>query len=338
VIKDDLLVMDDFTKGFGSSAESAGVINEATNNPLIDGNNQFSIYEIRMNQSEFTYITNYKYYNSANQVAATANDGSIKPFPQTGKESFLGSLPDWAQQGALEVKASWRILPDDFAFKNRYFTIQADLDNCGQISERPYTFGLVGFHILRLTPDSPSTWFWATFEQVDNVEISKVPQTGLTPSYNPGTSAPYPNYANGFQYEGGTTAPAEFVCPNTVTYSPVDVSFITDSIQADAPTYDAKYQAMLGENSVFQYYQLIGVLNPVTSSSYEVQPGYNGAKTYTNSGQSANTTMETYSQKGSCFQCHAFAAPLGASTDSGYPAQPGNQIFSFLLSNAQPPL
>ena len=160
------------------------------------------------------------------------------------------------------------------------------------------------------------------------MQVSKLPQPGLTPSFNPGTAAPYPTYPKGWQYQGqDTTAPAIFQCPNTKTYDKVDVSFVKDSIQSDSPTYDRKYWSLLGEKSVLQYYQLIGVLNPASGGNYKVPPGYNGATTYTNSGQMANTTMETYSQPGSCFQCHAFAAPQGAAKDSkGYPAQSGNQI------------
>jgi len=96
--------------------------------------------------------------NADVQTAAFANGGTgINPFPRTGSEStFNPPLPKLAQFGATEVKASWRVLRpgvDDFS---RYYTqtgyyVQPDGTTC----EGPVTFGLVGLHILRLTPSTP---------------------------------------------------------------------------------------------------------------------------------------------------------------------------------------
>ena len=87
--------------------------------------------------------------------------------PDTGSPD----LPDWARQGAVEIKASWRILDKAKDIPGRYFTTRAAfLKPNGEVSA-PLTLGLVGLHILRNTPRSKSTWAWTTFEQVDNVRI-----------------------------------------------------------------------------------------------------------------------------------------------------------------------
>src|SRR5262249_22283788 len=48
-------------------------------------------------------------------------------------------------------------------------------------------FGLIALHILRLTPSTGATWFWASFEQIDNT---------MPPSGTPATIAA-PNTPNG---------------------------------------------------------------------------------------------------------------------------------------------
>lgn len=332
-----LPVLGGFSKGVASSGEKSGEFNEATSQPLIAQDRNFVNFEIRMNQSEFTYLTYYMYYDAVNQQTATANGGTIQPIPKTGTESYL-NLPDWAQQGALEIKAAWRIITNT-QFADRYFTMNAYRELPDGTVDGPHLFGLVGLHILRLTPQSGSTWYWATFEQVDNVQIDESPvPTGLTPSFNPGGAPPYPTYAQGFQYNG-TTNPPPPVKPGQPlpNLNPVDTSFIANAIQSGAVTSNAKYQAML-PNTVWQYYQMIGVLNPAAANSPYTVPPFNNP---TNGNQMVNTTMETYFQiqnstPQSCFSCHAFAAPVGAEKDSGhYPAQGGNQIFTFLLDDAQ---
>ena len=338
-----LPVLGGFSKGIASSREKLGEFNEATNNPLIAQDGNFVNYEIRMNQSEFTYLINNKYYDAANQEMATA-EGSINSIP-VGTEPSLMTLPEWAQQGATEIKASWRIITNT-EFADRYFTMWAFRELPDGTVDGPHLFGLVGLHILRLTPNSGSTWYWATFEQVDNVEIdeSSIP-TGLTPSFNPGTAPPYPTYTYGFEYNGQHENPPDEVTESLPT-SPtvVNTSRIANAIQSGAVTSNEKYHAMLPDTSVWQYYKMIGVLNPwVSGSQYSVPPFDN----LTNSGQLANTTMETYFQvkkekvnneltATSCFSCHAFATPAGAKKDANnYPAQPGNQIFTFLFDDAK---
>ena len=179
----------------------------------------------------------------------------------------------------------------------------------------------------------------ATFEQVDNVQIDESPiPAGLTPSFNPGTrplirhtlrDSSTTKLHPATDSETGLPLPA---------LNPVNTSRIANAIQSGAVTSNKKYHAML-PNTVWQYYQMIRVLNPGVSVSQYTVPPFNNP---TNSDQLANTTMETYSQivdskPISCFTCHAFAYPVGAELDkNGYPAVPGNQIFTFLFDDAQP--
>ena len=329
-----LLVLGGFSKG-ATSAESSDEFNEATDNPLIDQNNNYVNFEIRMNQAEFTYIMNNQFYDAANQTAATANDNAIPAIPKTGQERGL-NLPSWAEQGALEIKSSWRILTDP-TFDDRYFTMRAFRELPNGSVDGPHTFGLVGLHILRLTPTSGSTWYWATFEQVDNVRIDQSPvPTGLTPSFNPGTSAPYPTYTSGWEYNGQSTTPPPAIANSLPVSNPVNTSFIDGAIQSGAAALNSTFQSQL-QGTVWQYYQMVGVMNPwISGESYDVPPFNNS----TNSNQMVNTTMETFSQGTAsapkdCLSCHAFATPIGATKIDGYPKNPGNQIFTFLLGNAQ---
>ncbi len=335
-----LPVLGGFSKGAASSHGKSGEFNEATDQPLIAQDGNFVNFEIRMNQSEFTYLTHNKYYDAVNQRTATANGGTIQPIPKTGTESYL-NLPEWAQQGATEIKAAWRIISNP-QFADRYFTMSAFRELPNRKVDGPHMFGLVGLHILRLTPQSGTTWFWATFEQVDNVQIDERPvPAGLTPSFNPGKAHPYPTYEHG--YKGYPNRPPEVKRGKPLPASnPVDTSFIPNAIQSGAVVSNRKYHAML-PNTVWQYYQMIGVLNPgAKGSEYKLPPFSNP----TNSDQLVNTTMETYSQgtasnPKSCFSCHVYATPSGAETDKAgkdknLPAQPGNQIFTFLLDDAQP--
>ena len=79
--------------------------------------------------------------------------------------------------------ASGRFFMQDVYFASN---ISASDPPCG-----PVTVGLVGLHVLQLTPSTGSTWFWASFEQIDNVEVPADHPTGR-PSFNPGPDGTCP--------------------------------------------------------------------------------------------------------------------------------------------------
>lgn len=342
------------------SDEIIDEINEATDNPLIDQNNQYVRFEVRLNQSEFSYIAagagdtpkgpGYLYYNSNNQLAAFKPGAKFYNPPKGPEQYVIGGgdfgsgLPPYAQQGAIEIKAAWKVLDPKKDVASRFFTSQAYLVNPDKTCSGPVTMGLIGLHILRLTPTTGPTWYWATFEQVDNVDISdpnapKRPDgTPLTPSFNPGPAGtPAPPYTNA-QYPGycyGTPCgpappgiPAGSPLPTPTM--PVNVSRFTP-IADDINTLNQKYRSML-KGTVWENYQLVAVLNPNTTGTNPPNPNcaIAGQPTvYPNICVMANTTIETYSQNISCVTCHQNAKPIGGSI-------PANQIFTFLLADAGP--
>jgi hypothetical protein len=63
----------------------------------------------------------------------------------------------------------------------------------------PTLMGLTGLHILRLTPATPKTWFWSTFEQGDNLTVPSIPRPDgqpLTPSFGNGKT-----FTAGYNYQ-----------------------------------------------------------------------------------------------------------------------------------------
>lgn len=334
------MVLDDESKASDTIKNAEGGVNEATENPLIDQLGRYVFYDIRMNESEYTYIQTNQYYNGAAQSAAVAA-GTFAPFPKTGAEAtFNPPLPAYAQFGATEIKASWRVLDPEKDIFSRYYTQTGYFVQPSGACEGPVTFGLVGLHILRLTPTTGSTWYWATFEQVDNTEITGTAPTrpdgsALTPSFStPGTP-------NGACTDAYNKAPAQITgdVPWGAGNTPVNVCRAT-LIPSDIAAINAKWQATAPvAGTVWQNYQLVGTINPATSddpSPIALPTGDTSAKVNTNA--LANVTMETYSQAvttdpnttSNCVNCHAFGAPQGAPN----PLPGSLQIFTFLLGDA----
>jgi hypothetical protein len=97
-----------------------------TPNPLVDQNGNYILLEVRLNQSEFEYFTRTTYYDACAQIDATSGSGpAFENMPVSG----TSGLPDWAQQGAVEIKASWRILDPARDITRRYFTTRARISS-----------------------------------------------------------------------------------------------------------------------------------------------------------------------------------------------------------------
>ncbi len=97
--------------------------------------------EIHINRAAFEFIRNRELFNLEGQKRAQA-DGSVISFPY----------------GARQVKAKWRPITEQE--RSRYHTMELTLaDGTRRL------YGLTGLHIA--SKDLP-TWFWATFEHVDN--------------------------------------------------------------------------------------------------------------------------------------------------------------------------
>lgn len=283
-----------------SLAETFPGIGEAVGGVLTDQNGRFVRYEIRVNLDEYNYLTKNNLWQASQQSGKTIN------FPQGPNDnpSRCGAAP-CGPVGAMEVKAAWKVLSASEIASGRFYTTQGtvfnDEDGDPSPGANPVTLGLVGFHILHKT-ESEATWFWSTFEQVDNTTSSffnpncsgsnctantqnaKKPYTELDPSGNP------------------INAPTQ-----VVRSTPIDK---TDSA---APALNAYYRALL-KGSVWENYELVST-----------QWATGGAPAGTPA-ILANTTLETYIQpNSSCMGCHK-----GATTTAG-----SNADFSFLLGEAK---
>lgn len=337
-----------------------------TPNPVVDQLGNYVLLEVRLNQSEHEYFRRTGYYDANRQIEDT-DAGKFVFLPTTGTPD----LPDWARQGAIEIKASWRILDRKKDIFDRYFTTRAAyLKPDGTVSE-PVTLGLVGLHILRNTPKSKSTWFWTTFEQVDNVKISERPVPArpdgspLSASFNPGPAGREPVYPYGFDTAGRfdykllsnpdahynpVTEPATLnkgdVIPRNPPDRPVNCSRVTP-IRAEVKRANTTYQAKL-RGTVWQYYEMIDVLYPDPNGISEVLNTDNShwsPKLLVNTPALINTTMESYLtykystwSLDTCQSCHYDAKPQVTTGDEPVecgtkpPAPP--QVFSYLYRRA----
>ena len=325
-----LPILGSFTK---AGTSTSGEFDEATGNPLIDQRSNFVLYEIRLNQSEFTYLSLTRYYDANNQIAAFP----ATPTPPLPTPTFVGlpktgldlpppnpPLPAWAQQGALEIKAAWRILVPGKDDTTRFYTRKAYYEAPDGTIKGPFTLGLVGLHILRLTPSTGSTWFWASFEQVDNI-------TQNVPSQSPSFNAGGQDYTNGYSYvpavlKTGQPLPSD---------PPVGVSRVTP-LPPEVEAINATYQKALAPG-VWQHYQMIHVQFPDPNGPARVPLSGNP----TNTLDMRNVVMETYSypRNRNCTDCHGHGFPqmsLAAGAVYGNGGTSGNyQIFTFLLGDAR---
>jgi len=334
-----------------------------TPNPVVDQQGNYVLLEVRLNQSEFEYFKRTRYYDACLQLQSSGGPApAFEYLPDTGSPA----LPDWARQGAVEIKTSWRILDPARDIPARYFTTRTSyLKPNGQVSE-PVTLGLVGMHILRNTPQSKSTWAWVTFEHVDNVRILDRPVPTrpdgrpLSPSFNPGPAGAEPAYAFGFDttgrfdysllssaaaYYNPVTSPAMLsqgdVIPRNPPDRPVNLSRVVPMRDA-VKKINAEYQAKL-QGTVWQYYEMIDVLYPTATGLSEVKRPDDSSwspKRFTNTPAMINVTMESYLaykfstwSLDNCQSCHYDAKPQLPNPSS--PVTPP-QVFSYLYRRATP--
>jgi hypothetical protein len=309
--------------------------------PLIDVHGRYARFGITVNQPMYQYIRNNGLYDQAGQLAFAAAGGQVE-FPcgcngdPTGK-----SCPPAGQQGAVMVKAAWKVLDtgagDD---PSRFHTVEA-LVVTPPVGDQPETcerqlLGLVGLHVVTKTQTDPQ-WVWSTFEQVDNVPTQG--EEAAAGRYN-------------FFLPGCDDCNAVNE-PPPQPWDPHDQPVTANSgksqvvrqipLTAATKELNAAVRPLLA-GTVWQYYELISTQWPTDGSgaATEAPSAANNWCSPLNpvdgSGAPApaflgNTTLETYIQgtvpqaSSSCIHCH-----LNATMAAG---QRNFSDFTYLLERAQ---
>ncbi len=153
-----------------NSTEQAGASdNEAAWVGASNGANLW--YEIRLNRPEADFIVANRLYDAADQAK----------FIAAGHPFVLPMGEADGHAGAIELKAAWMEVPDPKNPKWAYFkTSEAAILDAADSDCRLTEVALVGLHIIQKTALQPS-FFWATFEHIDNVPDESGPVSG---SYN----------------------------------------------------------------------------------------------------------------------------------------------------------
>ena len=294
-----------------------------------------TLYEIRMNEDEFTYIVENTLYDADKQEEAASGPGI--------------SLPDGSDggTGAIELKAAWLEL-DDPADASRYKTARAAVTYPGQ-QPKTVTVGLVGLHIIHKTRLAQQ-FVWATFEHVDNAPSTEDISNGtLRPKYtyyDHGCDPSNDHYkcranATPLPTRDPYDAPVQVVRENPLDSGPEnDIEGLNQVVWKEIG--DAN------PDSVYLNYQLVNVLWPNSSST--IPPGSRVPLTpgdpqpEEDEEAVTNTTLETYVQSNTCLDCHVHApiAATGSPTpllNVDAPADPANtpyaSDYSFVFMRAQ---
>jgi hypothetical protein len=133
--------------------------------PIVDTNNEYIRYEIRLNKTEYDYIIK----------GATIDGKSYPLYSKIEQRRFIAKggkvlFPD----GCIELKVAWKKigLGDD---AKRFFTREVEVlenpnspDGSAVIKAQ---YGMIAMHIMYLVEGVPQ-WVWPTFEHVDNAPIS----------------------------------------------------------------------------------------------------------------------------------------------------------------------
>lgn len=337
----------------GHLLETSSFLESVVDQPLVDRNLNFAVFDIRMNPVEVDYIEKYS-LNTISGQQAFKDNGTAVSFP-------LGHYDDNAtntggQVGAMELKTAWRVIPSGSGEDtSKFYTtdgmvfVAANNSDSGKAFCFQAQLALVGFHIMqRVTgpyqqfmPSEPAfdqDWMWSTFEHVDNAPMATNAQdpTDNSPGpkvceqpadagdhysfFNPecsGSGCPTndpPALQSGQKYYTWATEP-----PYAARYA-VDGKFGTQvvrcrEIYSGTEALNVLYQAKL-KGTVWENYRLV---NTQWKGGIEDPVTENGDIPR----HLVNTTMETYLQAdGSCLDCHGFA-------ETAIKGQDAN--FSFLL-------
>jgi len=307
---------------------------QATGQPLIDVNGNWTLFERRLNDVEKAYITG-KGLNTYNGQKAFAEGGNTVDFPIGQMTTPAGAV------GAIEIKASWRIIGDQD--KARYFNLQALIDVEGAYVRggkplcQELSLGLVGLHIIQNNGPQGNLlpqFIWASFEHQDNAPLARA-------ACDPTDTNCYKKIANNLCPAPADTRTYSFNSPAcasvTVNVPPslpkTEKAFLWERQPPYAKSYmtrangnacgtqvarcwqvygltrqlnEAWRAQLTAINSVFANYFLIG-----TNWGGKVEPDGEELVNGSVPAFMGNSTMETYIQAdpqvGNCVNCHAGA-------------------------------
>ena len=308
---------------------------------LTDQRGNLIFYEIHLNQDEYDFITQNQLTTAAGQTQCASNAGSggtggfNLPAGQgnTGRNqdtSCAGTAATYGlNQGTIELKSAWRVLPADGSLNYRYKIAAATL-RLPDGTTQPATVGLVGLHIIRKVPNAPQL-VWATFEQIDNDPDDGTPPTAPTlptgapalgaytlfnPSCDPAKDLVYHCATNTTLIKTGEMLPPcaqGSYTPGTCYpyWAPMQITRLVP-VKTTPNNVTAYAWSQMPESSVFRYYRMIDVQWPSTPSL--IAPGATvplsagGITPSTGSYIVSNTTMETFLQnQAACMDCHQYA-------------------------------
>lgn len=287
-------------------------------------------YNVLMNEVEFDYIVENEFYNSLKQYEA------VQEALTNGGPGIYVPESTETETGAIELKAAWVQL-DDPNLWPYYVTTEAfvydDTD-----PEKPTCFkavmGLVGLHIIA---KATSQWTWTTFEHIANApSIDDIRALDLLPAYRFYNHDCQTNCLPNRQPKPGDPGdrPIQVVRTNAI-----EDQDLPEPLDNDVASLNAYVQELIREtnaDSVFQYYELVGIAWPLTDfvndkPTQELLP-YENIVPQT----LANTTIETYFQQPgmNCVQCHTAASIAPSSADE---KPKWRSDYSFLFGRAQEP-
>jgi hypothetical protein len=302
-----------------NAANIGGDIKQAFTGPLIDQNNNFVFYEIMIDPNEVSYLCEHKLYNINGQIAFSGGGGKV---------DMPSGHPQQNGSGSFELKLAWKILEPGKDDESRFFVQDAkvmDPGPDGKPIERSVKVGLVGMHIGHKSETSPQ-WIWATFEQINNLDIDPVAHPKSHPSF----------YDPGCQICAVNIEPQ--LDPKTKTYPRIPVQASrTIPIPADKVALNAEASAVLTRaGSVWRYYQLIDTQWPTDPKS--PPPGGNSGLSQAVSNKPGgqptpvlltNITMETYFQSGNQPACNQEEGASGPCPQPYNSQPPGTKVDAY---------
>lgn len=298
-------------------------------------NNTNIWYEVLVNEDEYNYIVNKGYYNANTQYDSVVVKGGRIDLPKG----------DEKRTGALELKASWMEVPNPSDARwQRYKLSKAVLVDPGTNQPRNAVVALIGLHILHKTASQP-TWFWATFEHVDNVPgVSGNAPAGGYNLFNPACQpkkvmvtagcGQNPNKQDSV-YTVGCTPNQEapyYLCANA---GPTAMQVLREiPIDPEAQQANQLVQAYIAQNfpgSVWANYQLVNMIWSTTPQTTQNNRTPQSLKSMQPVIPVANTASETFIQTATCFACHQGASlpPSAASSNNSKYASDFSFVFEF---------